>query len=118
LITPLAIVNIGERFLVGTDVGLRAALAWSSVYRLPDGRDPKDVIRILDNLATFSGINIYVLSREYAVFRDAYDRRPTMLHLEDPTANDIREYVRKALEENSRFREILQAKLLSTIPGI
>ena len=29
------IVNIGERFLVGTDVGLRAALAWSSVCKFP-----------------------------------------------------------------------------------
>ena len=66
-----------------------------------------ETLWILDNLATFSSINIYVLSREYAVFRDAYDRRPTMLHLEDLTANDIRKYVRKALEENSRFREIL-----------
>jgi len=71
-----------------------------------DGGDPKDVIQILDNLAMSSSIKICVSSREYTVFRDAYAGRPMTMYLEDLTANDIRKYVRKTLEENSHFREI------------
>jgi hypothetical protein len=67
--------------------------------------DYQDLILLLNKLAKSPSIKFCVSSRPWNVFVDAFQSYP-YLKLEDLTAKDIETYVRRLLEENSKFKRV------------
>ena len=69
--------------------------------------EPDHIIEALKNLRDLSDIKLYVSSRPWNSFVDAFGRPcDPHLALEDLTRDDIRLYVRDTLEDNPRFRAL------------
>lgn len=73
-----------------------------------------DIIHVVKTLVKSPYNKLYVSSRPRTVFVDAFQGSHWNLHLQDPTRNDIRSYIKDHLEENPRFQRLKQGEPIAS----
>ncbi|GAW17427.1 hypothetical protein ANO14919_068840 [Xylariales sp. No.14919] len=97
------------RFLRGQEIAAKFCFFIDGLdeYRDEHNHGPRDLIKVLCNLAESPNIKLCLSSRSWAIFKDAFGGNlNTTVRLEDLTRKDIRRFVTDSFNAHEQFHQL------------